>query len=146
MIWLLVALGAVTVFAVAIGAVNRVSFELSQTVPPALLRVDDAVEVVAEALPFEVSAAVSHDDVEEVISWVLDWFDELGMSSEFGEELGGMWVKAESAVADEIGAGDYAVARALRSRDDLDPVHVTVIVDEFLTWLRDIGAVGDAVE
>lgn len=146
MLWLLIAVGAIVVVAIAVAAVGRVSVELAGTVAPALLEVDDAVEAVAEALPFEVAASVSHADVDRVIRWTLDWFDEIGLASDFGEELGGEWVQAERVVADEIGASDYAVARAIRSRSDLDPVHVTVIVDEFLSWLKEIGAVGDAVE
>ena len=38
-----------------------------------------------------------------------------------------------------------AVARALRERPDLDTVHVTVVVDELFSWLRDIGAIGGEV-
>ncbi len=145
MIWLLVVVGALVVIGVAVVAVSRVAVELESTMAPALLEVDDAVEAVAEAIPYEVSAVLSHHDVDQIIRWVLDWFDQLGMASDFGEELGGDWVEDERAVADEIGAADYAVARSLDARPDLESVHVTVVVDEFLTYLRDIGAVGDEV-
>ena len=109
-------------------------------------RLDDAVEVVAESIPFEVSAVVSHDDVSEVIRWVLDWFDRLGLVSDFGEEMGGDWVVEDQVVVDEIGVVDYAVAHGIDERPDLDSVHITVIVDAFVTYLRDIGAVGDEVQ
>jgi len=130
---------------VAIAAVSRVSAELEGTMAPALLEVDDAVEVVAEALPFEVSAVVSHDDVHRVIMWVLEFFEELGMSSDYGEELGGDWVLTDRAVADEIGVVDHVVARGIATESDVDSVHITVIADEFISYLRDIGAVGDEV-
>ena len=145
MIWALVGLGVIVVLAVAVGAVNRVSAELAQTVTPALLEIDDAVEAVAESIPFEVSSVLSHNDVDRIIRWVLDWFEEIGLASEFGEELGGEWVEAERVVVDEVAATNYAVARAIATRSELDPVHVTVVVDEFLRWLREIGAVGDEV-
>jgi hypothetical protein len=145
MIWIAVFVGLVLIAAIAVFAVSRVSVELEGTIAPALLEVDDAVEVVAESLPFEVSAVVSHDDVRQVVDWVLDWFDELGMVSDFGEELGGEWIREERAVADEIGAVDYAVARAIDEDTDIDSLHVTVIVDSFVRYLRDIGAVGDEV-
>ena len=132
--------------AVAVAAVSRVSIELEETIAPALLEVDDAVEAVAEAIPYEVSAVLSHDDVGLVIGWVLEWFDSLGMASDFGEELGGDWVLDDEAVADEIGAADAAVARAVAQRADLDPVHVTVVVDEFLRYLADIGAIGQQAD
>jgi len=144
-IWLLAILGFVGIVAIAVVAVARVSVELEGTVAPALLEVDDAIEVVAEALPYEVSAVVSHENVQSVVVWVLEFFEELGMSSTYGEELGGEWVEGERAVADEIGAVDYAVARSIETSSKIDAIHVTVIVDAFVSYLRDIGAVGDEV-
>ncbi len=145
MIWLAAVGGLVLVVVIAVVAVSRVSVELEGTMAPALLEMEDAVEVVSASVPFEVSAIVSHEDVEQVISWVLEWFDELGMVSDFGEEMGGDWVRADRAVADEIGAVDFAVARGIEDESNIDSLHVTVIVDAFVSYLRDIGAVGDEV-
>ena len=145
MIWIAIAVASLLVVGVAVAAVSRVSVELEGTIAPALLEIDDAVEAVAEALPFEVSAVISHSDVDTVIRWVLDWFEDLGLSSDFGEELGGEWVVDDRVVADEVGAAEHAVARSLEEASRIDPLHVTVIVDAFITYLRDIGAVGDEV-
>lgn len=145
MIWLALVVGVVLVVGIAVFAVARVSVELEGTMAPALLEIDDAVEFVGEVIPFEVSAVVSHEDVDEIIRWVLDWFDRLGLVSDFGEEMGGDWVVDDQVVVDEIGVVDYAVARGVEDRPDLDSVHVTVIVDAFVNYLRDIGAVGDEV-
>ena len=62
MVWLAAIVGLVLVVGIAVFAVARVSVELEGTVAPALLEIEDAVEVVAESIPFEVSAVVSHDD------------------------------------------------------------------------------------
>jgi hypothetical protein len=145
MIWIAIAVASLLVVGIAVVAVSRVSVELEGTIAPALLELDDAVEAVAEALPFEVSAVISHGDVDTVIRWVLDWFEDLGLSSDFGEELGGEWVVDDRVVADEVGAAEHAVARSLEEASRIDPLHVTVIVDAFITYLRDIGAVGDEV-
>ncbi|MGI9607634.1 MAG: hypothetical protein ACR2P0_16010 [Acidimicrobiales bacterium] len=145
MIWVALIVGAVVVVAIALASVGRVTADLHGGLAPALLELDDAIDVVAEALPGEVTAVLSHDDVRQIIVWVLDWFGELGMASEFGEEVGGDWVEGEHAVADEIGAVENAVSRGLSERPDLDSVHVTVVVDALLTYLRDIGGVGDEV-
>ena len=145
MIWVAVIGGVLLVTFIAVFAVSRVSVELEGTMAPALLEMDDAVEVVAASIPFEVSAIVSHDDVHTVITWVLDWFDELGMVSDFGEEMGGEWVRTDRAVADEIGAVDFAVSRGIETDSEIDSLHVTVIVDSFLDYLQAIGAVGDEV-
>ena len=144
-IWVFAVGGLVLVSLIAFIAVARVSVELEGTVAPALLEVEDAVDAVAAAIPFEVSAVVSHADVHTVVNWVLEFFEELGMASDYGEELGGDWVHADRAVADEIGAVDYAVARSLDDRSTIDPLHTTVIVDAFVTYLKDIGAVGGEV-
>ena len=140
-----VVVGFLLIVLIAVFAVSRVSVELEGTMAPALLEMEDAVEVVSEAIPFEVSAIVSHDDVESVINWVLEWFDELGMVSDFGEEMGGEWVRTDRAVADEIGAVDFAVSRGIEEESKIDSLHVTVIVDAFVSYLRDIGAVGGEV-
>ena len=137
--------GSILVVLIAVFAVSRVSVELEGTVAPALLEMEDAVEVVSASIPFEVSAVVSHDDVQTVITWVLEWFDELGFVSDFGEEMGGEWIRTDRAVADEIGAVDFAVSRGIEEESSIDSLHVTVIVDAFVTYLRDIGAVGDEV-
>ena len=145
MVWVAVIGGVLLVTFIAVFAVSRVSVELEGTMAPALLEIDDAVEVVSASIPFEVSAIVSHDDVDTVIKWVLEWFDELGMVSEFGEEMGGEWVEADRAVADEIGAVDFAVSRGIEQDSEIDSLHITVIVDSFLDYLQAIGAVGDEV-
>ena len=145
MVWVVVVVGFVLVSSIAVFAVSRVSVELEGTIAPALLEMEDAVEVVSEAIPFEVSAVVSHEDVEQVITWVLEWFDELGFVSDFGEEMGGEWVRGDRAVADEIGAVDFAVSRGIEEESTVDSLHITVIVDAFVAYLRDIGAVGDEV-
>ncbi|NNE72910.1 MAG: hypothetical protein HKN26_04540 [Acidimicrobiales bacterium] len=145
LVWVIVIVGLVVVVAGALVAVGRVTNELEHTISPAELRVDDAVAAVAEALPFEVAAQISHDDVERIIGWVLDWFDEVGLASDFGEELAGDWVGDRTVTVDETEAADRIVARAVRTGSALDAVHVTVVVDEFMAYLRDIGAIAGEV-
>ena len=145
LVWVILIGGAMLVVAGALVAVGRVTAELERTVAPALLRVDDAVIAVSDALPFEVAAVLTYDDVERVIGWVLEWFDEVGLVSEFGEELGGEWVGDATITVDEVGATEAAVARALGRTAELDELQVTVVVDQFMRYLRDIGAIADEV-
>ncbi len=145
MVWVIAVVGLLAIVAIALAAVGRVADELEHTVAPAELRVADAVEAVAEAVPFEVAAVISHADVDRVIRWVLDWFEQSGLASDFGEELGGDWVGDATVTVDEVGAADYTVARALEEEPPLDAVHVTVVVDQFFVYLRDIGAIADEV-
>jgi hypothetical protein len=135
----LAAIGVLVTAAIAVGAaVNRTG---SQP-PPAVLQLDDAVDWIAERLPFEVAAEISHADVRRVLLWQLDYFDTIGLASAGGAELGGESVSADDAlvVADDDAAVDYVVERAAAS--DLTALHVVCVLDLQMQYLREIGAVG----
>lgn len=148
MLIVLLVLAAVAVFvtaAVAVGAaVNRTAAQP----PPAVLQLDDAVDWIAERVPFEVAAQISHDDVRQILYWQLDFFDSIGLAAESGAELGGEAVPADHAavVADEQDAVDFVVERALASGRELTPLHVVCVLDLQMQYLREIGAVGERAE
>jgi hypothetical protein len=65
---------AVTVLAVGLiawGAVRRSTAFLASRQPSVLFEVDEAVEFVASALPADVSARISYEDVEALLGWQL---------------------------------------------------------------------------
>lgn len=144
MLIVLLVLAAVGVFvtaAIAVGAaVNRTAAQP----PPAVLQVDDAVDWIAERVPFEVAAEISHEDVRQILLWQLDFFDSIGLAAGRGAELGGEAVPAghEIVVADEQDAVDYVVEQAQASRREISPLHVVCVLDLQMQYLREIGAVG----
>jgi hypothetical protein len=144
----LLVLAAVAVFVTAAIAVNAAVDRTAAQPPPAVLELDDAVEWIAERVPFEVAAQISHDDVRQILLWQLDFFDSIGLAAEGGAELGGEVVPADHAavVADEQDAVDFVVERALASRRDLTPLHVVCVLDLQMQYLREIGAVGGRAE
>ena len=145
MIFVIAAVGVLAVLAVTYLAVFRVGKRLEVRPAPAVLEVDTAVEWIIERLPFEVTAALSEDDVHQIVLWNLDWFDTQGMASEFGEEIGGEDIEGEHvATTDE--SLDYVVERVLRSERDIDAVHAAVVNEKFLEFFVQIGAVGAEAE
>ena len=143
MIWLIVAIGAVAVVAIAFVSVGIAVGRLEGETAPSVYRLADAVDYVAERLPDEVTARVSYDDVHTVLSWHLDWFAGEGLATLHGQELGDPAVAiGEVAVADADSACDVVVARSLRFGGP-DPVDVVCILDAQLAYLAEIGALSE---
>lgn len=140
-----VILAAMAVVAIAWFAVQRTSARLASEPAPVVLRVELAVDWIADHLPDEVTAQLSHDDVRRIVLWHLDWFSDIGLSSDHGEELGAVNFSPDVEVeVNGEAAVDAVVARAMGERPDLDPVHVVVVLDRHITYLREIGALGEA--
>jgi hypothetical protein len=144
MLIVLLVLAGIAVFvtaAIAVGgAVNRTGAQP----PPAVLQLDDAVDWIADRLPYEVAAEISHSDVRSVLLWQLDYFETIGLATPHGAELGGESVPADhlEVVADEDAAVDYAMERAADEHSDISPLHVVCVLDLQMQYLRSIGAVG----
>ena len=140
MIWLIVAVGAVAVVVIAFVAVGLAVGRLEQETAPAVYRLSDAVDYVADRLPGEVTARISYDDVRVVLGWHLDWFAAVGLATSHGVELGDSAVAVdEMAVADTGAACDAVVARSLQEGGP-DPVDVVCILEAQLSYLAEIGA------
>ena len=140
MIWLIVAVGAVAVVVIAFVAVGLAVGRLEQETAPAVYRLSDAVDYVADRLPDEVTARISYDDVRVVLGWHLDWFAAVGLATSHGAELGDSAVAVdEMAVADTDAACDAVVARSLQEGGP-DPVDVVCILEAQLSYLAEIGA------
>ena len=140
MIWLIVAVGAVAVVVIAFVAVGLAVGRLEQETAPAVYRLSDAIDYVADRLPDEVTARITYDDVRVVLGWHLDWFAAVGLATSHGVELGDSAVAVdEMAVADTGAACDAVVARSLQEGGP-DPVDVVCILEAQLSYLVEIGA------
>ena len=140
MIWLIVAVGAILVVAIAFVSVGAAVGRLEKETAPAVYRLADAVEYVADHLPDEVTARISYDDVRTVLGWHLDWFASVGLATSHGQELGDPAVAVdEMAVGDTEAAYDAVVARSM-SEGGPDPVDVVCILEAQLAYLDEIGA------
>jgi len=132
-------IGTASVAVIALVSVGRVVARMAGQSRPAVYELPDAVEWIADRLPNEVTARISYSDVARVLRWHLDWFAEAGLSSRYGEEIGG-----ESAVDDAVGVEDLAidavVARSLASRGP-EAVDVVCVLDLQMKYLEEIGAI-----
>ena len=144
MLIILLVIAAIGVFITAAVAVGGAVTRTGAQPPPTVLQLDDAVEWVADRLPFEVAAEISHNDVRRILLWQLDYFDTIGLASAGGAELGGESVPEDHAlvVADDDAAVDFVVERAEASRADISALHVVCVLDLQMQYLREIGAVG----
>ena len=146
MAWVFFVLGAAVVVAIAFYAVGKVTGEMASQRPPAIYELPLAVEWIADRLPDEVTARISYDDLTRILTWHLDWFTSVGVSSEHGQELGGADVLHEGSVAIEEAAVDAVVAKSIDAGGAIDAVDVVCVLDLQMTYLREIGAVGVEAE
>ena len=142
MVWLFALLAAVLVFAIAAATVGREAFRLGHQPPPTIFDVDEAVMHVADALPVEVQARLSYDEVRELILAELDHLQDSGVLAAPGREL----ALPEGDTPEVVVADDEAVAVVLGRAEeaDLDVTDQDVyhVLAALHGYLAEIGAVG----
>ncbi len=131
----LIVVAVVLVVAIAFYAVGREVVLLEQRVAPSVYELEEAVPFIAERLPDEVTARISHADVR----WIL---------RVDAEELEAATAEAvadgdDDEVVDPDGAVGRVLARIGDERPDLLDEDVVAVLDARLEYLRAIGAVGD---
>lgn len=139
-IWVFVAIAAVLVFAVAAATVGREAFRLGHQPPPTIFDLDEAVLVVADALPVDVQGRLRYDDVSALIRFELDHLQAKGLLALPGDEL------APDGPEDVVVADDDAVAVALGAAEeaglDVADDDVYLVISELHVHLEQIGAIG----
>jgi hypothetical protein len=130
----------VVIFMVAAVVVGREARRLDAVPPRPTFDLDDAVAWVAEHLPFEVSAQLSHDDVRRIIDWNLEFFRMKGVSGNghSGPNEGPVVVGGAETV-------DYVLARARALGADYTSPQVHAVLDAQMSYLEAIGAIGPEV-
>jgi len=135
LVYLFVALALA--FAIAALVVGREARRLDAAPPRAVFDPDEAVEWVANHLPFEVSAILSRDEVRQILSWNLEYFRSKGVS--------GNGSTPHAAAPIVVGGAEtvaYVLDRAARSGQDFTPDQVLAVLDAQMSYLEAIGAVG----
>lgn len=138
MVYVLIAVGIA--FAIAAVAIGREARRLDAESPQPVFSMAEAVEWVAEQLPFEVSAELSHDDVRRIMDWNLEFFRIKGASSN-GHALPG----ATPVVVGGAETVDYVLNRARSMGVDYTPPQVHAVLDAQMRYLEAIGAIGPEV-
>lgn len=135
---LLAVVALVLVVAIALYAIGREVVLLEGRVAPAVFELEEAIPFIADRLPDQVTARVSHDDVR----WVL--ITDAGVLEEATAEA--VAQGEEDEVLDEDGAVGRVLERASDERPDLADEDVVAILDARLEYLQAIGAVGTEAE
>ncbi len=142
MVWIFAVLAAVLVFAIAAATVGRETFRLGHVPPPTILDVDEAVEHVADAVPFETQARLSYDDVRQLILAELDHLRTVGVLAGPGEEVPAPDGEAPEVVLADEEAVAVVLGRAEEAGLDVTDEDVYHVIDALHGYLAEIGAVG----
>jgi hypothetical protein len=137
----LILLTALVIFVVAAVAVGRVAHTSSVTARQAVFDLDEAVDFVADRLPYELQARLSHDDVRAVLGWYLDELEASQVAYERDQqrlpEQGG-----DDIVLDEQHLTAQVIGRCEAIGMELSDVDVLFVLEEGEQYLRAIGALG----
>ena len=126
MVLVFVVLAGVLVFVIAAVAIGREARRLDSQPPRPVFDVDEAVDWIADRLPFEVAATLTHDDVRQILRWSLD---QLAVRAE-DEVL----VVDDEAIA-------YVQVRARGAGFDWPEAHIQAVLEREIDYLRVIGAI-----
>ncbi|MDP9452560.1 MAG: hypothetical protein M3P97_04035 [Actinomycetota bacterium] len=150
-------LALIVVFVIAAVAVGRESGRLSAEAPRPVFDLDEAVTWVADRVPFEVSAVLSHDDVRRILRWNLADLQAAAAEAEplaapaGGADPGDAHAPAEAALPPSpltVMGEDEALAsvrdRAAREGLAYTEAEVRSVLGAHLAYLEVIGAVGPA--
>jgi hypothetical protein len=140
MVIVAVVVAVVAVVVIALLVIGRETATLSSQPRQALFDVDEAVDFVADRIPFEISARISYDDVRALVRFHLEHIAATGAPAE-------RWNAGRSRlviVDDEEGA-EVLMRRAIESGLDLTPDDIAAVLGAELAYFEAIGAVGPPV-
>ena len=135
--WVIFGLAALGVFVVAVVTIGAVVGRLSVAPPTSVFDEDEAVEWIADRLPFDVAAQLSHDEVRQLVSWHLDFLVGEGIATEAS------YADAPDAVVvGDLDGLAYVLGRATQAGLPVDDVQVATVLETERQYLEAIGAIG----
>jgi hypothetical protein len=127
------------IFAIAAGAVGREAQMLDALPARPVFDPDEATTWIAERLPPQVTAQLSYAELGHVVNWTLDL---LRQRAAVARTSGEVPDAGEPAVIDIDSAVDYSITEAMAIGVDLHRADVRAAVQEIMTYLETIGAIG----
>lgn len=134
--------GGAIVFAIAAVAVGRVTANLSVAPTRTVFDADQSLEFVAEALPGELTAELSYDQVRMMLRLFHDYMHAQGVATTAGDAN----ESTGPAVIDPDAAADYIVYRASLANITVSRPHAVSVIDAQMAYFEAIGALGEAVD
>lgn len=126
------------VFAIAAVVVGREARRLDAVPPTPTFDLDEAVEYVANHLPFDVGAVLSHADVRRILEWNLEFLRSKGVSANGSEPH-----PTETPIV--VGGGEaveFVLERSTAADAGYTAPQVRSVLDAQLAYLEAIGAIG----
>ncbi|MBV6510255.1 MAG: hypothetical protein JJLCMIEE_03386 [Acidimicrobiales bacterium] len=141
MAWILITFASLLVFVLAAVAVGRVSLQLAQRARRSVYDLDEAVQFVADALPFEVSSQISYDDVRQILLWHVEYLQAKGVA-DYGSEPA---EPERLVVVPDHEPVAYVLGRVSEHGLDVSDEDVLAVLDAETEYYRAIGAIGGPV-
>ena len=132
--------GAVVVCAIAAVAVGRVTAGLARSPERVVFDPDQSLEFVAEALPAELTARLTYEDVGRILRLFHDHLHAHGVATTAGAEAD------DEAVIDPVEAADDIVVRAAQADIMIDRADAQAVIEAQMAYFEAIGAVGERVD
>ena len=129
-------LGGLFVFAIAAAAIGTVTAGLARSHERVVFDAEQSLEFVAEALPSELTAELSYDDVRRILRLLHDHLHARGVATTAGEDGDEVAVVSPEEAVAEI------VARAADVGIAIEPDHARAVVDAQMAYFEAIGALG----
>lgn len=125
------------VLGIAAVVIGREARRLDAVPPTPVFDVGTAVDWVADHLPFEVSAELSHADVRRIIDWNLEYFRTKGVSGNGSSAHveGPVFVGGAETV-------EYVLEKADAAGVDYTSAQVHAVLEAQMSYLDAIGAIG----
>ncbi|HKA03335.1 MAG TPA: hypothetical protein VKD67_03370, partial [Acidimicrobiales bacterium] len=133
-------LAGLAVFAIAAVTVGREAHRLDAVAPRATYVLDDAVEYVADHLPPESQARLTHDEVRRLLRMHMAQLREHGLQP--AQAVDHVQDISEPVVVEETDAAGYLIGRVEATGLPIEDVDVVYVVDAHLAYFESIGAVG----
>lgn len=136
--WFFALVGLVVITVIGLVVLGRETARLASSARPAVFDLTEAVDFIADRLPAEVQARISHDDVRWVLLADVDLLEEATRELPADQEPDGS--------VEDLVDEDEAVARVLAAADgagrDLADEDVAAVLAGRAAYLEAIGAVG----
>jgi hypothetical protein len=139
--WIFLVVGALLVFAIAAAFVGSEAFRLGHETPSAIFDMDEALQEVGDALPDDVQARLTYDEVRQLIVAVLGHLERKGLAAPPGEDVRVIGERDEVVIGE-----DDAVAVVLGAVDnvglEVSDEDAYEVIRALLAHLDRIGALG----
>ena len=136
--WLFLVVGALLVFAIAAAFVGSEAFRLGHETRSAIFDVDEAVREVGDALPEDVQARLTYDEVRQLILATLRHLEDKGLAALPGEDVH----TPDEVVIGEDDAAAVALAAVDREGLDVSDEDAYQVIHALMAHLDRIGALG----